>query len=151
MYIVISGASLLKVLKHTGSKFKKQPGEPLRNLPEPLAMAIESLLLDRMALGEEIGLDFVENAVREFVNIWNEKIDEFRSQALEISGPMVLAQEGQHIHDDMEEEELGRVQGRMVQSMQSIVKALSPIDISFNNKALAHLDVIIFDESACKL
>lgn len=115
-------------------------------------MAAESFLLDRMALGEEIGIDFVESLVREFVTVWNEKIEEFKSQVLEISGPMVLAEEDQKIHDGMEHAEIGRVQGQMVHSMESLVAALVPIDVSCYKTSLEHLDMMIrVYGSVCRL
>ncbi|CAK9002797.1 Malate dehydrogenase 2 [Durusdinium trenchii] len=126
----------IKVLKHTGGRYKSKPGEPLHRIPFQLAMAAETFLLDRMSLGEEIGYDFVESVIRQLLEIWNDKIEEFKSQVIEVVGPDVLAEQDKKIQAHVSDDEVAGIEEETANRINALVEALTPIDISHNFQAL---------------
>ena len=128
-----------QVLKHTGGRYKSKPGEPLHRIPFQLAMAAETFLLDRMSLGEEIGYDFVESVIRQLLEIWNDKIEEFKSQVIEVVGPDVLAEQDKKIQAHVSDDEVAGIEEETANRINALVEALTPIDISHNFQALRQL------------
>ena len=115
----------------------------MHTLPEPLAMAAEQLLMDRLQLGEELGLDFVESVIRELVEIWNSKINELREELVAVSGPSLLAEQDRQIGDDMNPDNIDLVQKNIAEHMDVVLSALVPVDISLHFVALRNLDELL--------
>ena len=66
----------VSVKKWNGSRFKR--GDGLHTIPDPLALATESMLLDAMSTGQEIGMNFVMKTMNYMVSLWNEHMKDIR-------------------------------------------------------------------------
>lgn len=51
----------------------------MHSLPEPLALAIESMLVDAMTTGQEVGFNFIVKTMNFMLSLWNDRITEIRS------------------------------------------------------------------------
>lgn len=58
--------------KHTNSKFSAKDAS--HTVPTPLILALESLLMERIHLGEEVTVDFASNVLVQLVSLWNEQL-----------------------------------------------------------------------------
>lgn len=125
-------------MKHTGSKFKQSTTDS-HTIPQPLALAAEHILLDRMALGEEVGMDLVQSVLQFIIKIWNEKVHEFKEQLLAVSGPEILAQQdallGSRGEEASGEQEVAAVSGKM----SKLMSALTTVNLTQNRSALTKL------------
>lgn len=64
--------------KWNGSKYGKLA--PTHIIPDPLALAIESMLVDAMTTGQEIGLGYITKTMNFMINLWNEHIHDIGSR-----------------------------------------------------------------------
>ena len=62
--------------KWNGSKFGRNDG--MHFIPDPLALAIEGILIDAMTTGQEIGMNFLMKTMSYMVNLWNDHIKDIR-------------------------------------------------------------------------
>lgn len=85
-------------MKWNGGKFSEKEG--LHTVPPPLAAALESLIMDRLEVGEEITFDFVEQTLRLLVKIWNEKISELEREVRETGQKRILERENELVDQD---------------------------------------------------
>ena len=78
----IRGAMDFDTFKWAGSKFSQSDG--LHRIPDCLALAIESILLEVIATGQETSTNYVKNMTQEMVSMWNEHIEDMRSQVVKV-------------------------------------------------------------------
>ena len=143
MWVVVCTKWLAwEVLKHNGGKFKSGPETPLHIFPEQLAKAAEHFLLDRMELGEEVGIDLVQNLMRSLVEVWNSKIDELRNDMIAVSGPKILEDHDAKLQEGCSAQELEQVQDLAHQQVEALLKSLKPIELNTNVNALMQLDIM---------
>ena len=105
-------------------------------------MAVESILLDRMLLGEEIHIHFVETVLMAVVEIWNDKIEDFKTQLAAISGPQFLAEADALLGEEGSHGQAGAVevvQGAIEGSLARLMSSLQPIEISRTENGIKHL------------
>lgn len=101
--------SLLGVpLKHTNSKFKAAEGT--HKIPDPLALAVEELLLERIQLGEEVGFDFAQDVLLHAVQEWNSQLEALRDDVRTSLGPQLLQVHDQSLPENASEESIQAVQ-----------------------------------------
>ena len=62
--------------KWSGSRFGVDAD--LHVIPDPLAMAIESMLVDALTSGQEVGMNFIQKTTNYMIKLWNEHIKEIR-------------------------------------------------------------------------
>lgn len=108
-------------LKHSNSKFKEADGN--HKVPYPLLEAMESILMQRVHLGEEVTHDFACSVLLRLVQVWNEKLQELTSDA-RLAGQAVVKQ--QHGNTDHEE----------AKHMDSLLSHIRECKISTNANAL---------------
>lgn len=65
--------------KHTNSKFPVSDGS--HQLPTPLIVALESILMERIHLGEEVTTDFASCVLVRLVSVWNEQLGKLTEDA----------------------------------------------------------------------
>lgn len=66
----------LSTRKHSGGRYSGDDGT--HEVPEPLHYALEHLLLERIALGEEVISDFAEDIMKRLVETCNDCVDSLR-------------------------------------------------------------------------
>lgn len=136
---------LLKITakKWNGSKFKKEDG--LHSIPDPLALAIESMLVDAMCTGQEIGLNFVMKVIKYMTALWNEHIGEIREHVLKVlreqeaSGDQFQPCNGAVPCNGRRESSTSQAD-----SSEDILDVLQNINLSATLEAQRHLDVDLF-------
>lgn len=84
-------------LKHSNGRFKVSEGT--RSLPIQLAFAWESMLLERMQLGEEVTSDFAQTLFLQLVEEWNSAIADLAEKAREQLGVQILREHDSTMED----------------------------------------------------
>ena len=114
----------IDVRKHTGSKFKVSDGD--HRVPLPLLLALESLLMDRIHLGEEVTYDFASSVLIRLVNVWNEQLAQLFAEVGEQGTQVVKA------HDEL------------------VVAGSSP-DCALQEASASHFEVLRSSLHQCKI
>ena len=128
-----------KVQKHNGGKFKADK-DGCHSIPMPLALAAEHILLDRMAMGEEVHLDLVQSVVSFMIGVWNEKVNEFKDQLTRVSAPGILSQADALLDSQQEDSHaVKQFEKHVSNQMSKLVDALKPINIKKTNVNLEKL------------
>ena len=124
--------SLLGVpLKHSNSKFKCAEGS--HQIPDPLALAVEGLLVERMQLGEELTFDFALEVLLQAVSEWNSQLEELTSAVRQSLGPYFLQLHDENLGDDPSEEAMQAVQAAAEADLEDALSLLRPVVMSKNH------------------
>lgn len=99
-------------------------------------MAAESLILDRIELGEEMDMNFVESTVTCMLDVWNTKLLELKQRFVEVHGPEILTIHDSQIQDGDENEDIEETQVRIGNAMAAALDELAPCNISKHPEAL---------------
>ena len=95
-----------------------------------------------MELGEEVGLDLVQNLMRSLVEVWNSKIDELRKEMIDVSGPKILEDHDAKLQESCSVQELAQVQDLARQQVETLLQSLKPIELNTNVNSLMQLDIM---------
>eukprot|EP00435_Cladocopium_sp_Y103_P049756 s1070_g15.t1 len=115
----------IKERKHTNGKFSKEVGG-LHQCPEPLSVALEVILDERMSLGEECTADFAANTLRTLLKVWNENVQNLKDIVQEAAGRELLQAQNESITDDMSLAEIERLTALTKAKLDTIVAELQP-------------------------
>lgn len=135
--------------KWNGSKFKKTDG--LHTIPQPLAMALEHVIMDRLSIGEEMTYDYVEQTLMILVKLWNEKISEMEAEVRDTLTKDILQKQNELV-GNCDEKVLVEAQEKDASSLQQVLSTLVPCNVSTQPKALGTLSQIftyIYSFSVC--
>ena len=124
--------------KWNGGKFSKSDG--LHVIPPSLALALDTIIMDRLAAGEEVSYDFVESTLKLLVKLWNEKIEELQADVQETVQKKIL----QAQNAIAESEDVGDDVARMAKddemtALSKLLETLQPCNISTQPTALGNL------------
>jgi len=123
--------------KHTNGKHKESDG--IRRLPAPLAYAWESLLIERMQLGEEVTSDFAQNVFMQMVEEWNSKITDLAADLRASVGPSILAKHDEAIQDEASDEMVSEAQSQAAAEVERALSCLQTCNISKNLRGIQFL------------
>lgn len=115
----IRAAMNIGTFKWAGSKFGASAG--LHRIPDCLALAIESILLEIMSTGQEVCTSYVKNMTGEMVNMWNDHVQQINSQVSD-----VLSKQIKDNPDAIDDES----------PLSVMLKYLKPLDLSKHPEAL---------------
>ena len=132
----------IKSRKWDGSKFTKTDGE--HKVPEPLALALDSLVMDRLSAGEEVTMDFVQHLLVTLLELWNKKLLSLADEVRETASKAVLERQEQ-LADQSDATEADAIQRQDVSALKHLLDSLAPCNISKHPKgieSLVNLDVV---------
>ena len=109
-------------LKHHNGKFKVSEGT--HTIPQPLALAIEELLLERIQLGEEVSFDYAWEVVQQAVTEWNSQLEALTNAVRESLGPQFLRHHDQDLPEDPSKEALLAVEDAANQDLNDILSMI---------------------------
>lgn len=124
-------------LKHANSKFKACESH---SLPQALISAIESLLVDRIQLGEEVTHAFAQKLVQSVVAVWNDKVQELHQTCKQSLGTRLLADCESLVQADMTEDEAQELQDMAVNELEVVLASIKPVCIPQRQNGLVNLD-----------
>ena len=128
----------IKGLKAAGRAVKKG-GASTACMPTPLALGIESIVLDRIQAGEQVTHDYVSKLTVHMAGQWNHHIEKFREQAVEALGQWALKDVDNQLSTEASNEQIEASQQMAAEAMQDAMQALRPFEFSLHPKALQHL------------
>ena len=128
----------IEVRKHTLGKFSQSEGGS-HQCPEPLATALETLLLERIALGEECTADFAAHSLSTLIEVWNGKVGELHEAVREASAKELLREQDDAITEDMSLVEIEAIQIDANKKMEKILSDLRPVELSKNHSSFQTL------------
>ena len=124
----------IQEMKHANGKFSKAVSG-LHNCPAPLAFALETILDERMSLGEECTADFAAKTLSILLEAWNENIKELRQMVQEAVGQELLHAQNESITEDMSLDEISHITNMMKKKMDTIINELQPFQPDAKHKA----------------
>ena len=130
---VLREALGIATLKHTRSRFPVRG--KLHTLPTPLMLAVESLLLQRMELGEALDYRYVSGVVDLLTETWNTKVVELKEEVRQLNAPRILAAEDA-LFDDADDPDGEKAATRMAQAVRKALDDMQPIERSHHPQAI---------------
>ena len=129
---------VLNIEKHkwTGSKFKRDDG--LHSVPEPLAAALEKLIMDRLSVGEEVSYDFVENTLQLLIHHWNDKVADLETEVTRTVQKKMLERQNEMVDVCGDDARLEAQQEDMG-TLEKLLTCLQPCNVSTQPKAFGNL------------
>ncbi|CAK9000454.1 unnamed protein product [Durusdinium trenchii] len=109
-------------LKHANSKFKNEDGA--RQVPVHLALAVESILMERIHMGEEVTMDFAAEVLLAMVNTWNSKISELSDEIRERCGQQFLQQQDSMIDTEAAGPDADRLDEQATKQLDHLLEFL---------------------------
>lgn len=132
--------------KHNNSKFKASEGT--HRVPTALIVALESLLMERIHLGEEVTYDLAASVLLRLVGLWNEKLQELTAEARGV-GHQVLKQQDMAITGRPTEEEEHEMEKDGAAHMAGLFDSLRECKIVHNSPSLMILGLGYRTASEC--
>lgn len=123
--------------KHDNSKFKKEDGN--HKVPMALVTALESLLMERIHLGEEVTSDYAAETLLMLVQLWNEKIKELNSDVVASHGTEVLKSQDKQITDETSDDQIERMGHQASSNLESVLSTLKSCHVQRNHTAITIL------------
>lgn len=125
-------------LKHANSKFKNEDGA--RQVPVHLALAVESILMERIHMGEEVTMDFAAEVLLAMVNTWNSKISELSDEIREHCGQQFLQQQDSMIDTEAAGPDADRLDEQATKQLDHLLEFLRPCHLTQTHTAFMQLD-----------
>ena len=120
--------------KHNNSKFKLSDGS--HQVPLPLMRAMESILMERIHLGEEVTTSFCGAVLTKMVDVWNDHIAALKPEVAKIVGQNLLKEQDQQMSEDVSESEMSIRQKHATEGLEAALESLRPIVLSSNHRTL---------------
>lgn len=112
----------MNVSKWTGSRFGMNDG--LHRVPDPLMIAIDHVIMDVLATGQEVTLTYVQNVMNDMVDLWNDCTSQMRTELQNA----IEAHKGEEANAT-----------NAVDVLENMMKIVQPCNISKHPKALEYL------------
>lgn len=125
-------------LKAAGRATKKG-GASTSSMPHALALGVEKLLIERIAAGEQVTMDYASKLTVHMASKWNHHIEKFREQAQAAIGQWALKDIDAQLNSDASTYEVEASQRLVVKVMEEALQALRPFEFSRHPQALKHL------------
>ena len=122
--------------KHSSSKYPAQDGS--RRVPIPLLVALESMLMERIHVGEEVTYDFAASLLYRLVCVWNDQLQNLLSD-VRAKGQQVLSEEDQLIAGDCEDDQQKDMDTSKASHMEGVLSSIQECKISSNSDSLRKL------------
>ena len=129
----IRGLLGIESRKYTGSRFSASDGD--HRVPLPLLIALESLLMERIHIGEEVTYDVASSLLIRLVNVWNEQLTQLFNELGEKGCQIVKAFDSAEVEDQA-------MQEATASHFQMIKSSMHQCKISTNSESLRKLGCI---------
>ena len=116
---------MAQVKKHSSGPYKAVK-ECSSTIPPAIDDVVETIVLERIAAGEELCTDFVESTLISTIEAWNQKVDEFRASLAQAT----LSEADCHVSEHSTEQEDAKVHARLSKDIQTIQDALYKVNLT---------------------
>ena len=122
--------------KHASSKFSAKDGT--HRVPMHLLVALESILMERIHLGEEVTYDFAASVLLRLVTVWNEQLQTLHSD-VRAQGQRALSEQDRLADGDGAGDQQESMDTFPASHMEKLLLSLKECKISSNPESLRKL------------
>ena len=122
---------MAQVKKHSQGPFKADK-ECSSSIPPAIDTVVETIVLERIAAGEELCTDFVENTLISTIEAWNNKVDQFRASLAEAT----LSEADKHVSEHSSAQEDAKVHARLSKDIAAIKESLYKVNLKKTSDAI---------------
>ena len=124
----------IEELKHNNSKYKMENGS--HQIPQPMMEAMESILMERIHLGEEVTIGFCASVLAKMIDVWNDNIEKLKPEVTNFVGQNLLKEQDQQMSEDVTESEVCVRQKHATEGLEAVLQSLRPIVAKENYRSL---------------